>query len=140
MKLTDDDILDKLESYDPEERYVGLLWIASYKPDGFLGDVLRLLRDPEPVIRAKAAWTLDQLNQVAAMPGLISALNDTVYNVRSAAAWALVHLGEVVVEEVIEVLRFGLKDAREMAYQILLRIHSDEARAAIKRYWDQDNT
>lgn len=135
MHRTPDQLLALLESPAAKDRKLGLLWIAHYENHDFLGDVLKLLLDADPQVRERAAWTLDQLENPAAIPALIDALYDDEFGVRSNAGWALVHLGEQVVAQVIEVLQADYEPARQMAYQVLVRMESPSARDAIRRYW-----
>ncbi|MEL7232944.1 MAG: toll/interleukin-1 receptor domain-containing protein [Chloroflexota bacterium] len=105
-----------------------------------------MLSDPEPDVRAAAAWALQQLGNVDTAPALIAALQDVSYDVRSNAGWALVDIGRrrdspasnAITTEVIAVLRDGESyDTREMAYQVLLRLGGRDASEAIKKYWDE---
>jgi hypothetical protein len=135
--IAPNDLLKKLENIELEERLEGLSWVARHKYKNFTGDVLQLLQeDTDPEVRAKSAWVLDILQSQSTIPALIDALWDTDFSVRSSAGWALVHQGEAAVAGVIEVLRHGDKEAREIAYQVLRRIPCDEAREAIYRYWE----
>ncbi len=104
-----------------------------------------MLCDTTPEVRATAAWALDQLNNVEAASALVAALEDPAYDVRSNAGWGLVNLGRrrdspasrAVTEQVIAVLRDSTNwNAREMAYQVLLRLGGKDAQDAIDRYWD----
>jgi len=135
MSLSPEILLDMLESHDPDLRQTGMLWIARYQLDEFLGDVIQLAQDRDAEVRACAIWVLDILKNPAAMLPLISALYDEDYSVRSNAGWALVHLGPPVVKDVTVVLRLGTSHAREMAFQVLNRLETEDAREAIKKYW-----
>lgn len=131
-----DQLLARLENRDARERQIALTWVGHYKITNFLGDVLRLLQfDPEKQVRERAAWALDMMQHPASIPALLDALSDAEFQVRSSAGWALVHFGEPIVPEVVEVLKNGSMNAREMAFLVLDRIPSEAAREAIRKYW-----
>lgn len=121
-------ILNSLESkfQSPilEERLDALSDIARFRLQQYLDTVLHaLLHDPDELVRERAAWTTDYLNNPKAIPSLITALNDTSWSVRSNVGWALVHLGRSAIPAVRQVVsESSNKDAREMARLILERI------------------
>lgn len=135
MSISSDHILTMLESHNSDVRQTGLLWVARHQLYDFLGDVIQLTQDRDPEVRACAVWVLDIMKHPAALLPLIAALYDEDYGVRSNAGWGLVHLGPLVVKDVAVVLRLGTHQAREMAYQVLNRLETEEARDAIKKYW-----
>jgi HEAT repeat protein len=125
-----------LDSPDPEDQLFGLVYIGRLRIQTALSDVIRFLQHPDAEIRGTAAWALDLLGNVDALPALLAALYDTDYHVRSTAGWALLHLGTAIIPDVVKVLRDDENpDAREMAYQILSRAESVDAHNAIERYW-----
>ena len=110
MKRSPDEILSLLESDDSRERVVALVLIGRRR---FLHVVEHveavMLFDQDNEVRSMAAWTLDVLGVPDSVPSLIQALHDPSFGVRSNAGWALVHLAQrlmfnLVVPDVIEVL------------------------------------
>jgi HEAT repeat protein len=99
------------------------------------------LHDHDGDVRAMAAWALDRLGSPETVPDLIAALYDPLFGVRSNAGWALVHIAQrnvpqVVVPDVVDVMVEGDNaDARQMAYLVLRYIGCEEALEAINRYW-----
>lgn len=142
MPYSEQDILRRLDSPKPEDRRVGVIMIGKgrvYPLFGYLVDAMK--HDQAEDVRAMAAWGLDLMSNAEAVPDLIDALYDEAFSVRSHAGWALVHLAqrfmpEMVVPDVIDVLKDdGKAHAQQMAYFILKRINNDAARIAIRRYW-----
>jgi HEAT repeat protein len=129
-------ILNDLKSADPQIRISALNLIGFGQLREALTETIRALNDTDYHVRSGAAYALDKLNDPAAIPALLEAMHDASFDVRSSAGWALVHLGEQVIPPVVEILRDDPdRSARHMAYEVLLRIGSTEAMAAIKRYW-----
>ncbi len=128
--------LDNLRSPDPDVRRLALFLAGR---EGLVEAKSRavnlMLTDEEPDVRAAAAWALDQFSHPATIPALVDALADPVFDIRSNAGWALVRMGEMAVEPTIAALRQGTKDARQMAYLVLVRIGGRAANDAIDRYW-----
>lgn len=138
--IAPDIVLAYLESLDPKERETGLAWVGRYNMQNFLGDALRLLHDRVSNVREKAAQTLGRLGNPTSIEPLAAALHDQSYTVRFAAGWALVDFGTDVIPYVKDVLQSESKHARVAAFQVLSRLDSDEARAVIRRYWDDNRT
>jgi hypothetical protein len=113
-----------LDSPHVEQRLLALARIALDRDETCLHRVMGLLQtETNARIRERAAWTLDCLNRREAVPNLIQALEDPEWGVRSNAGWALVHLGQVVRDEVQRVLNENPNpDAREMARLVLERL------------------
>jgi hypothetical protein len=113
-----------LTSGDKNRRLLVLSQIWINRDLDYLNEVKHLLRsDPDPEIRAKSAWVLDNYRDISSKDILLDALNDHDRNVRYNAGCALMHLGRDVVEDVQRVLRLTEShDTREMANMILLRI------------------
>jgi hypothetical protein len=118
------DVAELLKSDDDKDRSMALSRIGILGYADYTDRVIELmLTDPSDSVREAAAHALDNLNDVRALPALIQAIHDRSWGVRSSAGWALVHLGEVVVSEVENVLRISEnKDAKEMASLILLNL------------------
>lgn len=138
-------ILGYLKSTSARERAIGLMLVGRSRMRPALGQAVRLLTDQDAEVRASAAWALDQLGSPVTVPALIEALYDPMFSVRSNAGWALVHIAEstvpqVVVPDVVEVLRdMNHEDARQMAYLVLLYIGDDSAHTAIRMYWSDQH-
>jgi hypothetical protein len=117
-------IEDKLTSTSADDRIGALMAIARFRLQQHLQAVINLLlHDKSDTVRERAAWALDYLNNVDALPALIQALHDPSWSVRSGAGWALVHLGHVVIPAVQRVLSESPNQgAREMAVLVLERI------------------
>lgn len=138
-------LLDNLHHHDADVRRTTLFLVGKTRSTTAMGAAISLLlTDRMPEVRAAAAWALDQLGNVDAVPALLLALHDSAYDVRSNAGWGLVNIGRrrdspasrAVIPAVIAVLRDGeTAGAREMAYQVLLRLGGSDAFNAIDRYW-----
>jgi hypothetical protein len=114
-----------LWSTSTEERLLGLMSVASgVGGPQHLDRLLELLRgDPDGRVREHAALALDALGDLKAKDGLLAAIEDPVWGVRSQAGWALVHLGRAVLEDVLQVERTSKNpDALEMARLVLERL------------------
>ena len=117
-------IIDGLESFIPKKRIETLNYIAIERVNGYLEKVMEImLQDSVNEVRERAAYALDSLNDSKALPALIEAIHDPVWGVRSSAGWALVHLGDIVRNDVQNVFDNSTNpDAREMAQLILVRL------------------
>lgn len=116
------DIATLLSSEDGEDRKKALTEIAIYGyPEHFERVIELMLSDPVNGVRRDAAWALDNLNDARALPALVKAIHDRSFGVRSAAGWALVHLGEELVRADMERIHreSGNAGAREMALLVL---------------------
>ncbi len=77
----------------------------------------------DPAVRVAAVWAIDGLRAREAVPLLLGLFRDESFDVRSAAGWALVHLGGEVEPAVEAVLRgSALREARQMALLVLERL------------------
>jgi len=136
MDFTVDELLQQLNSQDPEERLFALVYIARLGVQEAIWEVIAMLKDPDLEVRSTAAWALDLMGNPASIPALLGALYDPEYHVRSTAGWALLHMGEPAIPYVVDVLRSDPSpEAREMAYQILSRTENSQAHHAIQEYW-----
>ena len=116
------DIASLLNSEDKEDRRRALIEIAVRDYAEYFEWVIELmLFDPMDDVREMAAWALDGLNDSQAFPALIEAIHDRSFGVRSAAGWALVHLGAEVVQADMKRLEKESDNAgaREMARLVL---------------------
>lgn len=142
MHMNTAEIIEFLRSKEASKRCLGLKLAGRQLEYAALPLASRaLVADNDPEVRALAAWTLDQLGSPVTVPALIEALYDPDFNVRSNAGWALVHMAErmipqVVVPDVVDVMRDrNSSNARQMAYLVLNHIGNESARDAIRRYW-----
>jgi HEAT repeat protein len=115
------EIKDKAKSINKDDRLTALSEIAVHKLKNLLDVAVdAMLNDPLPEVRENAAWTVDNLNDERALPALINALYDDAFGVRSNAGWGLVHLGNIVVpymQEIIE--KDDSPGAKQMANMVL---------------------
>ncbi len=120
-KLSIQEIRDKVESGNVDDRLFALSRIAVFKMEDFLETAVNLmLTDLSSEVREKAAWAVDNLNNERALSALIEAVHDNTFGVRSAAGWGLVHLGDKVVPYMQEIIqKSGNPGAREMAKLVL---------------------
>jgi len=118
------DIDELLQSAHPAERVRGLMEVAVDKNPRYLDRLLGLLRtDAHREVRAHAALAIDELREPRAKDGLLAALSDPSWDVRSHAGWGLVHLGPVVLEDVRRVAQSSDNpDAVQMARLVLARL------------------
>ena len=119
------DVGQLLWSTSAEDRLRGLRSAAlKAKEPQHLERLVELLRDdPDERIREVAARALDALGDIRAKDGLLAALEDPVWSVRSQAGWGLVHLGNAVLEDVLRVaLTVKNPDAVQMARLVLDRL------------------
>ena len=100
------DIETLLSSKDGEDRARALTEIAIRGYAEYFERVIELmLSDPINDVRVEAARALDNLNDSRAFSALVKAIHDPSFSVRSAAGWALVHLGEELVRSEMEKIR-----------------------------------
>ena len=141
MEKSQTEILLLLQSPNSQERALALTFAGKQHCYAMRSRCMDALEDPDTDVRAMAAWALDRLGSPETVPALINALNDPTFGVRSNAGWALVHMAqrvmlEIVVPDVIEILRFGDSyDARQMAFLVLHHIGGDVSEEAIQLYW-----
>lgn len=142
MKKSLHDILKLLDSESAKDRALGLTYIGKQRRYNMLHQCMGCLQhDDDDKVRAMAVWALDRLGSPVTVPILIDAMHDIMFGVRSGAGWALVHIAErtlpeMVVPDVIDVLaESGNEDARQMAYFVLSHIGGAMADDAIARYW-----
>lgn len=111
-----------VNSDEPEERVRALTAIGVRGSTEHLDVAInRMLADSIEEVRARAAWAIDNLNDPRACSALVRAIHDPSFSVRSAAGWALVHLGwEAVGAEMERICRVSNDNrAREMASLVL---------------------
>jgi HEAT repeat protein len=137
-----EEIERRMKSQSPDERRVAMVMIGKARRHELLDKVISTMQnDVDNEVRAMAAWALDLLGNVEAIPALVDAMYDRTFGVRSNAGWALVHLAQrvmpqLVLPDVIDVLQDKDHEyAREMAYLVLSNINDLDARRAIEQYW-----
>ena len=84
---------------------------APTQPDVVVGQLMRLIHDPDPDVRRTAALSLGKIGRPEAAPSLIAQLSDKDSLVRQYCAWALGNLGEEIVEFAGPALVNRLSDA-----------------------------
>lgn len=141
VQWTDNDLLRRLLSPEARDRQLAAATIGKLRRYDLLPDLIDLMHNDESrEVRGMAAWALDLIGSPETVPALLDALYDSDFGVRSNAGWALVHLAqrfvpELLLGEVIEIIQdHETPSAQEMAYLILIRIHHIEARQAAERY------
>ena len=114
-------ITDRIKSSDPSERVGALTEVAVFQLSELLElSMDRMLNDPSPEVRERAAWAIDNLKEERALPALLKAIHDDNPDVQSAAAWGLVHLGDQVIPYMKEILqKSDHPGARKMASLVL---------------------
>ncbi len=115
------EITNRIKSDNPAERVGALTEVAVFQLSELLElSTDRMLNDPSPEVRERAAWAIDNLKEERALPALLQAIQDDNRDVQSAAAWGLVHLGERVIPYMKEVLqKSDHPGARQMASLVL---------------------
>lgn len=144
MNYSDQEITSRLYSHDPDDRRVAAVMIGKARHHDYVDDLVHLLRsDLSADVRSMAAFGLDLLGSVDAIPDLIEALYDSSFDVRSNSGWALVHMAkrilpQLIIPDVVDVLCNDLHPhAQQMAALILYNIPDDDARIALDTYWDK---
>jgi HEAT repeat protein len=137
-----DELYDLLASKTTSDRVLALKFIAENRYYSLSSQCIEKLRDPHRDVRSHAAWALDRLAYIGAVPALCNALYDPVFKVRSSAGWALIHIAmystpHIVVPDVIDVLLGPESEAQQMAYIVLHHIGGETAREAIREYWSK---
>jgi HEAT repeat protein len=119
-----EDIGMLLHGANAEERLRGLSAAVLQREPHHLERMLELLRtDTDARVRARAAMALDELRDPRAKQGLLAAMEDPDWEVRSLAGWGLVHLGETVREDVLQLASTSKNpQAVEMARLVLEKL------------------
>lgn len=91
-------------------------------------------------VRLAAMATFAENPEVNNIPILITHLNDEVFDVREAAASALITHGEDAVINTIDVLLTGSLEAREMAVRVLAEFHTEVSIAALEQALLEDES
>lgn len=145
MKISAEQLRQRLHHEKAYERRLALILIGRNRVYELVDEVIIILLDDNDTnVRAMAAWALDLIGSAETIPALVAAMYDMHFDVRSNAGWALVHLAqrlipEVLLSDMIDVLQDETSpQAQEMAYLVLARIDHQEARRAIDLYWKAD--
>ena len=91
----------------------------------------------DPKVREAAARALGHIGDTRAAEPLIATLKDEVYEVRSAASWALRKIGAPVVESLIAALKDEDKYVRWAAAEALRKITGKDFGSDKKIEWGQ---
>lgn len=92
-------------------------------PDADLQLLVARLLDPSPVVRLRLAGVLGRRGHRAAVPLLLTLLEDGIGHVRSAAALALGRIGDpVAVSPLVALLRDPYPDVREAGMEAIVAI------------------
>lgn len=143
MKRDVETIRKLVSSAEPHERALGLIWLARQRLYALSGELVVRLHDKSAEVRAAAAWGLDVISDPLTISALVEAMYDDDFSVRSNAGWALVHMAErfvpeLVVPEITPVLQDRYNaNAREMAYLVLRNIGGELASEVIRQYWQR---
>jgi HEAT repeat protein len=95
--------------------------------EAYLEATLRLLADPIDDVRRSAIRTVGHARFAPAVPALVALLTDKSLPVRTAAAEALVHLGEPSRGALRRALAGARPDRRDVYAQVLERLGTDDA-------------
>lgn len=110
-----------LASSNADDRLSALSKIAIFRLKDFLDVTVDImLNDVSSNIRERAAWALDNLKDERALSAFVTAIHDEKFGVRSTAGWGLVHLGDIVIPYMQEIIEKDENlDARQMASLVL---------------------
>ncbi len=112
-------------------------WIRDIdRPHGAIRSIRPLLKDPEPLVRANAAYSLGQMDDTTGMESLVGLLKDDDPRVRDAAALSLVLFGDRAVEPVRLAMARGDRRMRIIGLDLLGRIDTPGSRAGVSEYLD----
>jgi hypothetical protein len=120
-RLSIKEIKKKIQSTNTDDRSEALSLIAVHHLTEFLDPVINIMvNEMSPELRSRAAWTIDNLNDERAISALVKAIHDNDFSVRSAAGWGLVHLGNKVRSQMLDIMENSNNHgAREMAQLVL---------------------
>ncbi len=98
--------IEKLvKSENTDDRLFALSQIAIFRLKDFHDAVVDImLNDVSTNIRERAAWALDNLNDERTLSAFVTAIHDENFGVRSTAGWGLVHLGDIVIPYMQEII------------------------------------
>lgn len=118
------EIIAKAKNDDIHNRLDALVEIRVFQMKELLDLVIDImLNDESAEVRQSAAFTIDHLKDERALSALIKAIHDDTFGVRSAAGWALAHLGKQVIPYMREIIESSDNTgAKEMAHLVLLSL------------------
>ncbi len=132
-------VLDILEWKPGQDERSAAYWIAkqAWEKGAEIGEhavqpLIDVLDDPESWNRMEAARQLGKLGDKKAVDSLIKLLDDKYWNVRDAAAEALIKLGRPAVEPLINHMLAGKKDTFKAIAGILGEIGDTRARQPLE--------
>ncbi|WP_375768529.1 TIR domain-containing protein [Archangium gephyra] len=119
-----EDVEALLQSTEAPNRLRGLMKATRAKDPRHLARLLEILgTDEVPRLREQAAMALGELRDPRTKDCFLAALEDSAWEVRSQAGWGLVHLGEAVREDVLQLAKLSKNPhARLMAQLVLNRL------------------
>jgi cyclophilin family peptidyl-prolyl cis-trans isomerase/HEAT repeat protein len=105
------------------ERLARLLLLEDWRSSG-AGELERLLRDPDPTVRRRAALAAGRVGDAALVPALVELMNDPEAEIRQMAAFALGLVGEkgVALERLLAALGDNEAVVRARAAEALGRL------------------
>ncbi|MEJ5185587.1 MAG: HEAT repeat domain-containing protein, partial [Candidatus Geothermincolales bacterium] len=126
---------DRAEVLIERQDWDGLLEMG----EDALPSLVDALKDPDPQIRAKAAWCLGVMGSERAVEPLLEALGDASRDVRLSVAGALKKIGHPAVEPLIRALREGDEELRKEAARVLGDLGDERAvRPLVEALTDRD--
>jgi cyclophilin family peptidyl-prolyl cis-trans isomerase/HEAT repeat protein len=129
----------KLPAEDPQiEKLARVLRAADRR---IVDDDLRaLLKDQDPVVRARAAETLGQIGDATSLPDVEKAVADATPEVRASAAFALGIIGEASADETLRPLATDPSPrVRAAAAEALGRLHVPGSAPAVLTLLDDEH-
>jgi HEAT repeat protein len=126
-----DALIHALEDPDPGVRKEAAMMLSSVPDERVVGPLCLALWDPDMTVRWFAAYTLGVLKDARAVRPLCQALSDRSDNVAHTAADSLVKIGDLAVSGLFEYARTGDAESRRLVVDIIERIESPLARAAL---------
>ncbi|MBZ0300169.1 MAG: HEAT repeat domain-containing protein [Anaerolineae bacterium] len=121
-----------------KERDGNIRWLAtgalSKMGKAAVPGLIEALHDEDWKVRRSVCEALWGMNEPSAVPGLVEALLDRNDVVRQAAGGALEALGIVAVPGLSEALRDRNRRMAQAAAELLMRMDTDEARAALRSW------
>lgn len=121
------EVLELLKDHSSAVRhYVTIALGAMEANDQVVGEVVGLLKNPNPYIRSDAVRALGEMQAKEQSEKIAERLNDPDFSVRGAAAWALGEMeADDQTEKVIKVLKDPARAVRDAAAEALGYLHSD---------------
>lgn len=131
-------VMTKMDKSKKREIVEDFLSQADYLPQ--VDDPIAQHTNRDWRIRLSAMQMLATNPDAEQIETLIAHLDDDVFDVREAAAQALIAHGEDVVINTIDVLLTGSLEAREMAVKVLSELHTEVSIAALEQALLEDES